>query len=119
MKVAPVHFGIDVIVPQILEIGLRRAPLEACGIVVPDFDAPADEWVKELHNRSSDPLTSYEIDTATIKQLVDDPEAWSDVLVWHTHPKGGIGPSHRDVLTKVSGLRYLVVALPRGEAVLF
>jgi proteasome lid subunit RPN8/RPN11 len=119
VKTAPVVFGIDVIVPQIMEIGLRRAPNEACGIVVPDLDVPAADWVHELQNRSSDPLTSYEIDTATIKQLVDDPDAWADVLVWHTHPKGGVGPSKGDMESKVQGLRYLVVALPRGEAVLF
>jgi proteasome lid subunit RPN8/RPN11 len=116
---ASVHFGIDVIVPQIIEIGLRRSPFEACGIVVPDFGKPADDWVHELDNRSTDPLTSYEIDTATIKQLAEEPETWSDILVWHTHPKGGVGPSRRDVESKVPGLRYLVISLPRGEAVLF
>jgi proteasome lid subunit RPN8/RPN11 len=119
VNVAPVHFGIDVVIPQIVEIGLRRAPQEACGIVVPDLDVPAAEWVHELQNHSSDPLTSYEIDTVTIKTLVEDPEHWSDVLVWHTHPKGGVGPSKRDWEVKVPGLRYLVVSLPRGEAVLF
>ena len=119
MKVAPVHFGIDVIIPQIVELGLRRAPFEACGIVVPDLEVPAANWVKELQNRSSDPLNSYEIDTATIKTLVENAENWSDILVWHTHPRGGIGPSKGDVESKAKGLRYLVVALPRGEAVLF
>lgn len=114
-------FSIDTIIPRILEIGMKRLPNEACGLVVPDFDKPVDDWVIELNNRSPDPLNSYVIDPEALGQITLDPEVWEDVLIWHTHPSGHIGPSKRDVETMIPQLkrRYLVVALPGGEAVLF
>lgn len=116
---APVHFGLDVVVPRIVEIGLERMPKEACGVVVPNFNVVPDDWVVELDNRSDNPYNSYVIDTAVIKGLLDAPESWSDVLVWHTHPSGQVGPSKGDMEAKAAGLRYLVISLPRGEAVIF
>lgn len=118
--IAPtIHFGIDVVIPRIIEIGLEKLPFEACGIIVPDLDRPAADWVHSMHNRSEDPLNSYALDVSTIKQLVGSPDAYSDVLVWHTHPSGHVGPSKRDWDDRILGLRYLVVALPGGEATLF
>lgn len=114
-----VQFSIDVIVPKIVEFGMARLPYEACGVVVPDLDAPAEEWVHELANRSPDPLNNYRIDPATVKALLVDPEVWEDVLVWHTHPSGLVGPSKNDMRMKDPRLKYLVVALPRGEPTLF
>jgi proteasome lid subunit RPN8/RPN11 len=80
---------------------------------------PADSWVHELTNRAENPYDSYSIDPQTIKDLVADPEEWSSVLVWHTHPGGHVGPSQGDMRARIAGLRYLVVSLPRGEATLF
>ena len=114
-----VHFGIDVVVPRILEIGLLRIPNEACGVVVPDFEKPADDWVIELKNRSKTPWNSYDVDMRIIQGIVTSPESWSDVLIWHTHPSGHVGPSRRDWETMVEGAKYLVVAMPRGEASLY
>lgn len=114
--------GLDTVVPTILQIGFLRAPQEACGIVVPDLEVPASRWVHELVNRSSSPDSSYEIDPETIRGLIGDANEehfWSNVLIWHTHPSGHVGPSKQDVLQKHPMLRYLVVAMPRGEATLF
>jgi proteasome lid subunit RPN8/RPN11 len=118
-SMSKIHFGIDVVVPRILEIGLLRMPREACGIVVPDLDKPADDWVVELKNRSPWPESSYDIDPKIIRGIVKDPDAWADVLIWHTHPSGHVGPSKRDWDTMVQGAKYLVVAMPRGEASLY
>lgn len=112
-------FSTDVIVPRILEIGLKRMPNEACGVIVPDLDWPPDQWVIELENRSPDPLNSFKIDPITVAQLLADPKNWSDVLIWHTHPSGHVGPSKGDLDQRDARLKYLVVALPRGEASLF
>ena len=114
-----VPFSIDVIVPKIVEIGMQRMPNEACGIIIPDLNYTADEWVHELANRSPDPLNSYRIDPETIAGLLVDPEVWDDVLIWHTHPSGHIGPSKRDMEQRHPKLKYLVVALPGGEAARF
>lgn len=118
-----VHFGIDVVVPAILELGLKESPKEACGVVVPDFDMEPHRWVHKMVNRSSSPENSYALDPKTIRQLVEDLRrpnpTWESLLIWHTHPKGNVGPSKADMDAKIPGLRYLVVSLPRGEAVLF
>lgn len=114
-----VVFSLDVVIPKIIEIGMLRLPYEACGVVIPDLDQTCDTWVHELANRSEDPLNSYRIDPQTISSLLVDPDVWSDVLVWHTHPSGYIGPSQGDMKQRDPRLRYLVVSLPRGEPVLF
>ena len=114
-----VHFSVDVIIPRIVEIGMLRLPNEACGVVIPDLNLPAEEWVHELANRSPDPTNSFKIDPTTVNDLLVSPELWDDVLIWHTHPSGHIGPSKGDLAQRHPKLKYLVVALPRGEAVRF
>lgn len=116
-----VPFSLDVVVPKIVEVGLLRAPNEACGLIIPNLDQPIDFWVHELTNRSPDPTNSFVFDTAATKSLLSDPSVWEDVLIWHTHPSGGVGPSKGDLDNRHPQLhgRYLVVSLPRGEAVLF
>jgi proteasome lid subunit RPN8/RPN11 len=114
-----VVFSLDVVVPKIIELGMAKMPYEACGVVVPDLDAPPDQWVHEFKNRSNDPLNSYVIDPRTVADLLLSPEVWDDVLIWHTHPSGFVGPSQNDMRQRDPRLKYLVVALPRGEAVRF
>lgn len=114
-----VPFSIDVIVPRIIEIGMERLPYEACGIIIPDLDVTAEHWVHELKNRSPDPLNSYKLDPETIADLLIDPEVWEDVLIWHTHPSGHVGPSKGDMDGRDPRLKYLVVALPGGQAARF
>jgi proteasome lid subunit RPN8/RPN11 len=118
-KAAKITFGIDVVIPRIIEIGMLRSPHEACGLVVPDLSVPADSWVHELTNQSASPLDSYSIDGQTITKLLERLDVWEDVLVWHTHPRGQVGPSEHDMKSRIEGLRYLVVALPTGEASMF
>lgn len=116
-----VPFSLDVVVPRIVEIGLIRAPNEACGMIIPDLDRPVDAWVHELINRSPSPTDSYQFDIEAMKPLLSDPRVWDDVLIWHTHPSGRVGPSPGDMDARHPALhgRYLVVALPRGEPTLF
>lgn len=118
MSFSPV-FSLDVVIPRILEYGMLESPREACGVIIPDLGAPADSWVHKMINRSETPEFAYSIDPATVRALVTDAKAWEDVLVWHTHPSGLVGPSKPDMEARIPGLRYLVVTLPRGEAVLF
>lgn len=112
-----VSIPMEVIVPQIMIFGMEENPKEACGIVVPRLSNPLDTWVHKLKNRAPNPIGQYMIDPLTIAQIVEDPELWDDVLVWHTHPSGNVGPSQGDMRTRVEGVKYLVVSLPNGEAV--
>lgn len=116
------ELGLDVVIPRIMELGMQEAPKEACGIVIPDLEVPPDQWIHSLVNRSPAPENSYAIDPETIRQLVSDLQGkhlWADVLIWHTHPRGNVGPSQGDIEAKVQGLNYLVVSLPTGEATKF
>jgi len=116
-----IPFSLDVVVPRIVEFGLLRAPNEACGLVIPNLDWPIDMWVHELKNRSPSPTDSYVFDPQTLKDLLGNREVWEDILVWHTHPGGRVGPSPEDMNARHPKLqgKYLVISLPRGEAVLF
>lgn len=114
-----VAFSLDVVIPRIIELGLEEAPKEACGLVVPDLGVPADSWVIRMTNQAANPYDSYSIDATTIRGLLEERDVWDDVLVWHTHPGGHVGPSRGDMRARVEGIRYLVVSLPSGEATMF
>ena len=95
------------------------SPIECCGIYTDMGEVIC------VRNVSESPHDSYVMDK---EQVVDLFEAREDlqiealgnkVGVWHTHPKGLVGPSREDLQTKVEGLNYLVVTIPTGEAVVF
>jgi len=109
----------DELVAQIGRIGKLRLPTEACGVILPELFH--GRQVIELPNRSALPHDNY---TFTVEDLSlelkpwfqsVDRERWNDPVIWHTHPKGNIGPSKADMQFKIPELSYLVVALtPEG-----
>jgi len=109
------------IVDQVLEIGVERAPREACGLITPDSK------VVELPNSSKEPYKSYDITTEDLVNALNSYIARThdghfgpeQVVVWHTHPNGQIGPSQGDMQLKAERFRYLVVSIPGGQAVQF
>lgn len=106
------------VVDQILSIGQRRYPREACGVVMPP------NLVCELQNKARNPRKGYEIDTEELVQVLADNMGSvslerKDILLWHTHPSGTVGPSKGDMESRIDGFRYLVVAMPSGEATIF
>lgn len=117
------HVPLEVVVPKIRELGLAERPKEACGIVIPDLKKSVEDWVLQLVNRAAHPTTSYEIDPEVVRGLSEDllraEQVWEDVVIWHTHPSGHVGPSEGDMRSRIEGLKYLVVSLPHGEAVYF
>jgi proteasome lid subunit RPN8/RPN11 len=123
--VTPIRFPLTKqILDAIGRIGRDRLPNEACGLILPP---PGDasrapgmhRQVIELPNRSSSPRDSYEIGMHDIEVAL---EKWGEqegvtsddiaqMVVWHTHPSGHIGPSRGDMRAKASDLAYLVVTL--------
>lgn len=107
------------VIDQILVIGQQRQPNEACGIVM------YPNLVIELPNVAGNPRQAYEIDnedlvkTLAQRIMTIDTIEREDILIWHTHPSGLVGPSQGDLDARVEGFRYLVVAMPRGKAALF
>jgi proteasome lid subunit RPN8/RPN11 len=108
-------------IDEIVVLGMERMPLEACGVIFPDGT------LFELTNVSETPEDSYEIKVPDLRTLITQMQTrWGvdaqlkDIVIWHTHPSGFVGPSRDDIKTKVAPeARYLVVALPDGEAVQF
>lgn len=108
---------------EILKIGNQMLPREACGILV---IKPPYHFVRTLVNTAQDPERSYSVNNKElVETLVDIMGEYdvtvskADVIVWHTHPSGHIGPSVGDLRHKEPDLEYLVVALPNGEATRF
>ena len=99
-------------VEEIARYGVIRRPEEACGLLLAGR-------VVELRNVSPlDRSCNYSFGTVEdiVRQLrtaqVDLARVSAgDYVVWHTHPKGLIGPSPGDMEDRIDGLEYLVVAL--------
>lgn len=109
----------DEALAEIERIGHLRAPAEACGVLLPVPDGA--RTVVELPNRSQRAHDSYMFTTDDVVMELKDwlveqsDEVRSGIIVWHTHPKGNIGPSRTDLQGKQQGVTYAVVALtPSG-----
>lgn len=95
---------------KIEQIALRRAPAEAVGIIY-------QSQVLELPNRSSKQNTNFLIKPADIVLALElegiplDNLANAGLVLWHSHPAGGVGPSRTDMKNKVPHFHHLVVAI--------
>lgn len=114
-------------VKQILGIGLQKHPHEACGLLITGLEAGR---VREVVNRADDPSRDVVMKTEDISEalweMVGDPACYPgdlarELVVWHTHPGGLVGPSRNDMQFKktLGDTRCLVVTIPTGEAVQF
>lgn len=115
-------------VATIVAIGLERAPFEACGVLVTSHTLA--ERVREVPNHSTEPNDSCVMRNDDILDavlgLVGDPLEYSgdlsrELVVWHTHPSGKVGPGKTDMefRRRLGDTRCLVVTVPTGEAVQF
>lgn len=102
----------DRVVAQIARCGITRKPEEACGLVF------ADGRVLELQNETElDRTCNWRFGpvTSVVRQIreagIEDFMFETSYLVWHTHPRGLIGPSSEDLRHRVKGVEYLVVTL--------
>lgn len=104
------------IVNEIAQIARLRAPNEACGILLPYPHRGRSVW--ELPNRAKNKKHEF---VATGEDMMLVLEGWlpeepsaeliSGITVWHTHPRGNLGPSKFDLQNKPAFLRSLVVTL--------
>lgn len=98
------------VLDEIVAIGQRTSPREAVGVLRGDR-------VIELPNHSQNPESSFvldmgdlvfELENLGLEMSSDD---WLGLVVWHTHPRGLVGPSRFDMTHRVPNLTHLVVAL--------
>ncbi len=115
-------------IERIVKHGMDAMPREACGVLLPTPHPSIKSRVVPLTNRAEDPLKhSFIHPKEMLQQLMPwleaEGERWdlSDLVLWHTHPGGHVGPSGEDLRTRdlEPGMRYLVVTLPGGEATFF
>ena len=71
----------------------------------------------ELPNRSHRPQDEYELHGSDVIIALEDwlwevePRVRDQMIIWHTHPSGNVGPSRGDLDHKLDYLSYLVVSI--------
>lgn len=100
---------------SLLMRALNSAPREACGIIHKSV-------AYSLANASSSPLDSFEFDRQHFKDLVEMlgiplEDVAEEVILWHSHPAGGVGPSRFDMQNKTPLKHHLVVSLVEHDIV--
>lgn len=97
-------------VSEMARLGRLRAPREACGVF-------ARGRVLELPNRAvENDLANFTVEDLLVAvQDLDDLDL-DEMILWHTHPGGHVGPSRTDLELREQSLQYMVVALlPDGS----
>lgn len=94
----------------------NAAPREACGVII------RGHMVQVLKNHSASPENSFEIHRGELRALIEKYQVpvsriAEDVVLWHSHPAGGVGPSRTDMQQKTPLKRHLVVSLVDDDLV--
>lgn len=90
---------------------LEKQPFEAAGLIFPTGE------VKELRNRAEDPRSNFLFYKEDLVVALDGVEDVSEVIVWHSHPGGGIGPSLIDMRQKTPFPYHLVLTIVDNDIV--
>lgn len=115
MRTSPLFGTLELALSEIEALGRKRAPTEACGLLLDIPRKKADGTVSaiiELPNRSLIGGGTYRIDPEDIRLALENLEEVEDVAIWHTHPSGFIGPSQGDMKNRPDpGIYMVVIAL--------
>lgn len=114
------------VIEQITQVGMEHAPLEACGLLMfKDGDCAVATLLNEAQNPETDTFISSDTLLATVENfygrewLEATPQSviHENLVLWHTHPHGQVGPSHIDLESRAKSpnWRMLVVTIPSGE----
>lgn len=99
---------------QLLRIVAMIAPHEAVGLLWGDR-------LVTLKNASPSPEDSFAVEISEIRGVVHALEIPYDrldeLIIWHSHPAGGVGPSRFDMRNKTPLKHHLVVSLVEGDLV--
>ncbi|MGH9339839.1 MAG: hypothetical protein ACRD1R_09690 [Acidobacteriota bacterium] len=114
-------------IPQIVEAGVEAMPREIGGFICPDgtiFWLTNEAEEEQQWLVSADQLHHAFNGGNGLRELGFD---YTDILVWHTHPSGFIGPSRQDLESRRDpevadfwkDTAYATISLPGGEVVLY
>jgi proteasome lid subunit RPN8/RPN11 len=100
---------------SLLELIRGEAPNEAVGIIY-------NEMVYPLTNISMSPEDHFAVNLVELRELVHTLKIHFDrvddeVVLWHSHPSGGVGPSRVDMHHKTPLKHHLVVSLVDDDLV--
>lgn len=104
---------------RIVDIIARAGDEEAVGLL---WRGPGEpEIVVALDNISDEPQSSYVVHVESMVRAFADAYGgdtetmmaldWSHLTLWHSHPSGLVGPSRKDMQSKLPDLRYMVIAM--------
>jgi len=95
---------------ELLRIALLRSPHEAVGLIL------SNNEVIELPNHSSEANAQFEVHREDIVEALSGKDLL-DIVFWHSHPSGGIGPSRVDIQQRTPFPHHLVIAIDQGAIV--
>lgn len=110
-----IHLIEGQLLKELRRLSREAYPEEAVGLIFPD------ERVVSLTNHSPHPRTNFEI---TKQELLDaleyaEENEWhiDEVVFWHSHPAGGVGPSRTDIQQKTPLKHHLVVTIAEEDII--
>jgi proteasome lid subunit RPN8/RPN11 len=97
---------------DLLVRAFEATPYEAVGLILPD------RRVVSLPNLAEGDST-FRVSKADIIAALEGVERQylDEVVLWHSHPSGGIGPSTTDLQQKTQFTYHLVVSIVDGDIV--
>lgn len=115
-------------IDQIAQWGMEAGYVEICGVLLTRSDG--GPRLARVPNRADYPVREIAIDSDDfmdgLLELTGNPAEYlgdlaDEIVVWHTHPGGLVGPSDIDKQARLAlgDTRCLVVTIPSGEAVIF
>lgn len=100
----------DKVLAELGRLARFAAPSEAVGLLT------LDDRVISLPNHSESPETSFELARSDLINALRMHELEPDGLVlWHSHPGGGVGPSRTDMQNRLPFMAHLVVTIGSEE----
>ena len=96
---------------HLLQFALAAAPREAVGLIL------SDSTVVRLPNYASAPEHQFKVSRKDIVAALIDEEVLSEVVFWHSHPMGGLGPSRLDMKHKTLFNHHLVISVVENDIV--
>lgn len=96
---------------QLRRLAIEAAPREAVGLIL------SDGTVVSLPNHSENPTCSFEVRKSDLATQLGVERHLEEVVLWHSHPSGGVGPSRTDMAQKTPLKYHLVISLVDGDIV--
>lgn len=96
---------------ELKRVVLQEQPREAVGLLTDDGR------VIMLTNQAKHPEDTFEVHKGELLEYLSEEPNWRNLIFWHSHPGGGIGPSRTDMQQRIPFLQHLVVSIVNDDLV--